>query len=322
MTRGTAKGTAGGIVPALAAYLIWGLSPIFWKWLASVAPDRIIALRILWSFVLVMLVLAFSRGLGKLRDALRDPRERWLLVVAAVLIAINWLTYIVAVNGGMLVAGSLGYYINPLVSFALGILVFRERLRPAQIAAIALAVAGVAVETAEAGQLPWISLVLAFSFGFYGLIKKKAAVDPAVGLAVETGTLLPFALAFLWFAPTDGLLGGPSNASSALAVHGPLLDFLLVPMTGVVTAVPLLLFAAGAKKLDLTMAGFLQYVAPTFMLALGVFAYGESFRVANAISFGLIWAGIALYMGSGVLAARRAALQKAVEAQETEEPIP
>lgn len=308
------------------AYILWGLLPMFWKLLQAVPADRIIAHRIVWSFLFLLLLLAATRRLSRVRESLADPRRVRLLVLAALFITVNWLTYVYAVNTGYIVETSLGYYINPLVSIALGAIFYRERFSPLQFVAIGLAAAGVAILTIQAGSLPWISLVLAFSFGVYGLIKKRAGADPVAGLAIETAVLSPFALVFLLAAPAAGLLGASlaapgdgasatsaaaaaASAASSAAAASPAAWFppagspwllALLPLSGVLTATPLLLFAGGTNHLDLSLVGFLQYIAPTLGLLLGVFAYGERFTPAHAACFGLIWSGLVLYSLSKV----------------------
>lgn len=285
-----------GILPALLAYTIWGLLPLYWKLLRALPPDRIIAHRIAWSFIFVLLLLLLTRELPRLREALRKPRELFYLGSAAIFVSVNWFIYIYAVNSGQIVASSLGYYINPLVSITLGAIFYREKFHAIQMVAIGLAVAGVAVIAIQVGRLPWISLVLAVSFGIYGLLKKKVTVSATVGLTIETAFLSPFALLYLLFAPAAGFFGGNTGAVAAAspAAGSPLL-LTLIPLAGIVTATPLLLFAIGAKHLDLSMVGFLQYLSPTLMLLIGVFIYGESFTAAHAICFALIWTGLFLY---------------------------
>ncbi|MDW7658339.1 MAG: EamA family transporter RarD, partial [Bacillota bacterium] len=175
-----------GIAAISLAYVVWGLLPVYWKLLRAIAPDRIIAHRIIWSFVLMLLILVMTRRLKQLRAALGNRRDLLILGLASLLVTVNWVTYIFAVNSGQIVASSLGYYINPLISIALGTVVYKERFRPVQLIAIALAAAGVAVITFSVGQLPWISLVLATTFGVYGLLKKKVTLDAATGLTIET----------------------------------------------------------------------------------------------------------------------------------------
>lgn len=284
-----------GIIAAVAAYLIWGVLPAYWKLLQAVPSDRILAHRIVWSFAFLLLVIPLMHKTANLKKILAQRKVVLLLSAAALVVTINWFTYIYAVNSGQIVAGSLGYYINPLVSIAMGAIFFKERFRKAQIAAIGLAIAGVAVITIYYGRLPWLSLVLAFSFGTYGLLKKKINIDSTAGLIVETGLLLPPALGYLIFAPATGLLGDkPAAVPDVLAAGAPLLLFLL-PFAGVATAIPLLLFTYATQNLDLSLVGFLQYLAPSLMLVLGVLVYNEQFTYAHAICFGLIWAGLILY---------------------------
>ena len=288
-------GPTKGILPALLAYTIWGLLPLYWKLLRALPPDRIIAHRIAWSFVFVLLLLLLTRELPRLREALRKPRELLYLGLAAIFVSVNWFIYIYAVNSGQIVASSLGYYINPLVSIALGAIFYKEKFHAIQMVAIGLAVAGVAVIAIQVGRLPWISLVLAVSFGIYGLLKKKVTVSATVGLTIETAFLSPFALGYLLFAPAAGFFGGNAGAAAASPAAGSPLLLTLIPLAGIVTATPLLLFAIGAKHLDLSMVGFLQYLSPTLMLLIGVFVYGEAFTAAHAVCFGLIWTGLFLY---------------------------
>ncbi|HBP38694.1 MAG TPA: EamA family transporter RarD [Clostridiales bacterium] len=287
-----------GILSLLLAYSLWGFFPIYWKLLRALPPDRIIAHRIAWSFVFAIALIFLTGKWTQLAALLKRPRDLLIFGLAALMITINWFVFIYAVNSGQIVESSLGYYINPLFSIAMGAVLFKERFKGGQIAAIALAAAGVAVMTVQVGRLPWISLVLAASFGTYGLLKKMVQTDSAVGLAVETAMLSPFALAYLLAAPKTGFFPiNPEAAAGALAAGSPWL-WVLLPLGGAVTAVPLILFATGARNLDLSMVGFLQYLAPTLMLLLGVLAYGEPFTTAHAICFGLIWAGLFLYTAS------------------------
>lgn len=287
-----------GIVSLLLAYTLWGFLPIYWKLLHAIPPDRIIAHRIVWSFVFVISLILLSRKWPQLAAVLKRPRDLMIFGLAAIFISINWFVYIYAVNNGQIVDSSLGYYINPLVSIALGAAVFKERFKASQIVAIVLAVAGVVVMTVQVGRLPWVSLVLAVTFGIYGLLKKSVQVDSSIGLAIETAMLSPIALVYLLAVPKTGFFPvNPEAAIGALAAGSPWI-WILLPLGGAVTATPLILFATGARNLDLSMVGFLQYLAPTLMLILGVFAYGEQFTVAHAICFGLIWAGLFLYTAS------------------------
>ncbi len=278
-----------GVLAALLCYLIWGLLPIYWKLLAEVNSFEIIAHRIIWCFAITAVVCAAGHlGLGRM---LREPRAWRYLGPAAVVIAINWGVYIIAVNSGHVVETAIGYYINPLVSILFGVLVFRERLRPLQLAAVVLCAFGVAFFTVNYGQFPWISLALAFSFGLYGAIKKKGNYPAIQAIAFESTVLvvpaivLAVALAFV--------TGQHAFAADLGSAHGWLITGLLV-VAGVVTAVPLILFAKAANSIPLSLLGFIQYVSPTIALITGVFLFGEPFTVAHAVCLGSIWCGLAI----------------------------
>lgn len=274
-----------GLVYALGAYLSWGLVvPVHFRLLGAVPPASILAHRIVWSSLFALALVALWRR--RLRSPFPLAPRHTLLGLSAALIALNWLLYLRAVNGGRLLDASLGYYINPLVSVALGAVVLGERLRPLQVAAVGLAAAGVVLGVAMAGTLPWVSLALAASFSLYGLIRKLVTVDPVIGFSAETLLLCPLALAYLGFAPEQA---GTSPWSGDPARLGLLL------LTGVTTALPLIWFAAAAERLTLATLGFLQYLAPTCLLGLSVLAYGETVAAPQAAMFGLIWVALALY---------------------------
>lgn len=283
-----------GVGLGLGAYLIWGFLPLYMKAVGSVPATEILAHRIFWSVLLLGGVVTALRRWSAIAALLRAPRTLGVLLLTALLIAGNWLTYIWAVNAGHVLDTSLGYFINPLVNVALGVLVLRERLRRAQLAAVALAGIGVASLAIAVGSLPWISLVLAFSFGLYGLLRKIAPVDPLTGLFAETALLAPLCLAYLgWLAA--------AGASSFGASAG--IDLLLV-LSGLLTAAPLLMFAAAGKRLRYATVGLLQYVAPTIQFLLAVFLYGEALTGAHLVTFALIWAGLAIYAADALRAAR------------------
>lgn len=269
-----------GVVAAFGAYLAWGLLPLYWHQLAAVDAVELIAHRLCWTTLLTV----------PLWWALGGRSVAWAAVrthaVSAVLLAANWLAFVWAVNNGHVIESSLGYFLVPLVNVALGRGLLHEPLRRGQWVAIACAAAGVVLELIRLGRLPWIALVIALTFGFYGLLRKRSALGPLAGLALETSLLAPFAAAFLLWRAVHGA-GALGHA--AVAVQW------LVLSTGAVTAVPLLLFADGARRLRLVTLGLLQYVAPTAQFALGIGFYHESFTPARAQSFGLIWAGLALY---------------------------
>lgn len=285
-----------GLLAALAGYLAWGLVPLFWKQLAGVDAHELIAQRIVWSWVLVAPLLAWRGGWAEARKALGTWKGFGLNFLSSVLLTANWLVYVWAVNAGHVIECSLGYFLVPLLNVALGKFVLRETLRRAQGIAIALAASGVALELFRLGRLPWIALALAATFGTYGLLRKQSPLGPLTGLAVETALLAPLALLLLlWRAhERTGALG-----------HATVFTQVLIVSTGVVTAVPLLLFAYGARRLRLTTLGLLQYVAPTGQFVLGVLVYHEPFARQHAQAFALIWAGLAVYTADALWAGRR-----------------
>ncbi|MGA2547026.1 MAG: EamA family transporter RarD [Rectinemataceae bacterium] len=275
-----------GTVAAFGAYVMWGLFPIYWKRLSGVESLQILCHRIVWAAVFTLVALLVTRKLGSLAALFRDRRRLVSATAASVLITINWGTYIWAVNSDHVTESSLGYYINPLVSVALGAIFFRERMDTWTSWAVGLAAAGVAVASILMGNVPWISLVLATSFGFYGLVKKKAGLEPLVGLAAETLIASPFALAFLVARHSAGL--GSFGGSDTVAT-------VMLFLAGIVTAIPLLCFAAAANRITLTRMGFIQYVSPTIQLALGLLAFGESLTFPMIAAFAAVIAAVALY---------------------------
>ena len=274
-----------GFALGVAAYGLWGVLPVYFKALQSVDSADIVAHRILWSAPVLAALLSFSGAWGEVSEALRNRRAMVLLTVTALLIGGNWLLYVYAVNSGHILAGSLGYYLNPLANVLLGRVVLKERLSWLQWAAVAIAAAGIsALAIGALGQL-WISLTLCVSFATYGLLRKIAPVDAVAGLAIETAILLPFAAGWLLW----GLVAGdPIFGASRL-------DVALIAIAGVVTATPLLLFTAAAKRLRYSTLGMLQFLAPTLQFLLAVSVYGEPFTDAHAIAFGAIWTALALY---------------------------
>lgn len=283
------------VLAAASAYLVWGLFPIYWKALSAVPALQIGAHRLVWCAVFVFSFLFIVSGWRWIPALFKQPRTLRLLLTSATLIGGNWWLYIWAVNSGHIVETSLGYFINPLVSVALGVFVLGERLRPVQWLCVALAAGGVLYLAVEFARLPWIALILAFSFGGYGLCRKLAAVDPVQGLAVENSVLLLPSLAIIFWAHSAGS-GSFTNLSAGT-------DALLV-ISGLVTAVPLVLFAYGARRIPLSQIGLLQYIAPTLQLMCGVFIYGEAFTHTHAIGFALIWTALAIYAGESMWRAR------------------
>jgi chloramphenicol-sensitive protein RarD len=279
----------------VAAYGLWGVIPLYFKALGDVSPLEVLAHRIVWCFVLLAAVLTAARRWPDFARSLRDRRTLALLVCSSLLVAANWLVYIHGVATHRVTQTSLGYFINPLFSVVLGMVFFRERLRPGQWAAVALAAAGVGYLLAVSGDLPWIPLALAGSFGLYGLVRKIAPVDALTGLTAETLILLP---------PAVGLLlcwgwGGVLTFGRGDVGHDGLLA-----ASGVVTALPLLCFGQAARRLPLSMLGFLQYLAPSVQFVLALTVFGEPFRPEQQRSFGLVWAGLALFTVESVLAQR------------------
>ncbi len=271
---------------ALAAFLWWGLGPLYWKAVEVLPPTELLAHRVLWSLGLLAALLGFRRRFAELAGVLRDRRALGTLAVTTVLIGVNWFTYIWAMDADRVLEASLGYYINPLVNVLLGVAFLRERLSRAQGWAVVLAAAGVALLTAEVGRVPWVALVLAGTFGFYGLLRKTVAAGPQVGLAVETALLAPLAAAWLVRTGAAGDAAWP-HAAAWLQV--------LVVLASVVTVAPLVWFTHGARRLPLSTLGLLQYIAPTLQFLLAVFAFHEPFTRAHLAAFLLIWVGLAIF---------------------------
>jgi chloramphenicol-sensitive protein RarD len=289
------------LLAALSAYGLWGLLPIFFKLLHSVTPVEVVTQRIIWSLILILALLAGRRSLGALLATLREKHLLFPLIGSALFIAINWLVYVWAVNNGPVIAASLGYFLNPLVNVALGVLVLKERLRLGQSIAIGIAAIGVAIMAATALTTLWISVALAVSFALYGLIRKLTPVAPMVGLGAETLILTPLALAYLaWLSAHGGISLGKDAFLTTLLVA-----------SGVVTTVPLVLFAMAAQRLPMAMLGLTQYVAPTLQFLCGVFLYGEKLTQGQIVSFALIWIGLALFATDTYTAAKRSRLAPA-----------
>ena len=276
--RGSDRGLAFGV----SAYLLWGLLPLFWKLLEALPAGEILAQRIVWSALFCVVVLALT---GRLRHLAHLPARQWrLLAVAALLISANWYVYIWAATHGHVVDASLGYFINPLLTVVLGVVVRRERLRRLQWVAVAVAGVGVGLLAILTGTVPWVALVLAATFAAYGLVKSSVQVAALEGLAIETLLMVLPALAWLLVGTGDGLL--PDQPSLAV----------LAVLAGPVTAVPLLLFAGAARRLPLSTLGFLQYLAPTLQFLIGVVVFGEAFGVGRIVGFALIWLALATFL--------------------------
>jgi chloramphenicol-sensitive protein RarD len=283
-----------GVLYGIGAYSLWGFFPLYWKLLHKVPALELIGHRIAWSFLLLSAVIMFAGQWSELH-ANFNARTFGIYLIASLLIGVNWLTYVWAVNAGHIVETSLGYFINPLISVLLGLLVLRERLRPAQWLPISLAFAGVTYLTIKFGQLPWIALVLAFTFGFYGLVKKLAPLSSLYGLTLETGILIIPAVAYLGFVEASG--------TGAFLHTGFILDLLMIG-AGLVTTVPLLMFASAAKQIPLTMIGVLQYLAPTIQFLIGVFIYHEPFDQSRLIGFSIVWLALIIFWAENYFASR------------------
>ena len=285
-----------GILYAATAYILWGLFPIYFKALQNVSPVQILWHRVVWAFVLLLIVLTARRQWSWITGVSRQPRILAGFSASALLLSINWYIYIWSVNNDHVVDASLGYFMNPLVNVLLGFLLLNERLRPTQWAAVALAAAGVAWLTLQAGHPPWIGLSLALSFGFYGLLRKTASLGALEGLSLETLLLFPVALGYLaWLS---------LNHQNAFT-HATLSSKCLLIAAGPITAVPLLLFAAGARRIPLSTLGLLQYLAPSLQLLLGVWLYDEPFGGRRLVGYAVIWAALALYSLDGLWKAWR-----------------
>jgi chloramphenicol-sensitive protein RarD len=289
-----------GTLYTLSAYLMWGLFPLYWIPLQQIPALEILAHRIFWSLIFMLCLLWLTHSLHsfirQLKELIAKPRLLLFVFSASVLISINWLIYIWAVNNGHVIESSMGYYINPLISILLGILFLKEKLTIWQLVACLLAAAGVLIQTISYGQVPWIALSLALTFGFYGLAKKLIYIKPSLELTFETLFVVPAALIYLIFLQQSGSAAFGSGSWSIAA---------LLIGTGVVTAVPLLFFAEGAQRISLIMIGFFQYITPTMQLIIGIVIYREPFHSIQLISFSFIWLGLLVFTLSATLFNRR-----------------
>lgn len=285
-----------GLAYGASAYLLWGAFPLYWPLLEPATPVEALAHRVLWSALTIGLLVVLGRRVPQLRAMWRDRRVMALLLVAAVTISFNWGAFILGVNTGRVVEVSLGYFINPLVTVLMGVLVLGERLRAAQWGALALAAVAVLVLTVDYGHPPWVALTLAGSFACYGLAKKKAGAPPLESLATETLVLAPVVVVYLaWLVATG---------ASTFAVNGSG-HAVLMTTTGIVTAIPLLLFGAAANRISLVAIGLLQYIAPTVQFLLGVLWFGEPMPATRWIGFALVWVALVVFTTSAVLHRRR-----------------
>ncbi len=288
-----------GVIWAIGAYLFWGILPIYWKWLGHVPSEEILTSRVIWAFVFLLLYVLLMKNTKMFKEDLltlwQNQKAFWSLFFASALLSCNWFLYIWAVNHNHMVETSLGYYINPLISVMLGIFFLKERLSAAQKLAVVIAAIGVIILTISYGRFPWLAFGLAISFAIYGLMKKTIPLDAIRGLAIETMFMLPFAFIYYIYLLVS---------NRAVLLHHTIHTDLLLILTGAATAIPLVLFAKGAQRIPLYMIGFLQYIAPTSMLFLGVIIYGEAFNGIDILSFTLIWLALVIFTASKVMEAR------------------
>ncbi|UPR35703.1 EamA family transporter RarD [Vibrio cyclitrophicus] len=291
MTQDEQQRTRQGILLAVAAYTMWGIAPIYFKSLSEVSPFEILSHRVVWSFFLLAFLLHMSRGWRKVRDTLTSKPKMLYLVATSILVGANWLIFIWAVNSNHMLDASLGYYINPLINVLLGMFFLGERLRKLQWFAVSLAAIGVIIQLIAFGSVPIVAIALAFSFGFYGLLRKKVSLEAQTGLFIETLVMLPIATTYLLFIA--------DSATSDFSMNPMQLNLLLVA-AGVITTVPLLCFTGAATRLKLSTLGFFQYIGPSLMFLLAVLIYGEAFTSDKAITFAFIWGALVVFSFDGL----------------------
>ena len=275
-----------GIWYGIVAYTLWGILPLYWKLMQTVPPIEILAHRVFWSFIFMFLLITITGGWKTVALGFADKKKLLLMFLCGVLVSINWFTYIYAVNTGHVIESSMGYFINPLVVVLLGVAVFKEKMTRWQIAAVILATIGVLMIAVQYGRVPWLSLFLAVSFAAYGLVKKISRVDSITGLTIETLVIMPAALFYI--------INLEKNALGALGSSA-LSTVLFLAGTGVITAVPLIFYARGIEKTTFSMMGFLQYIAPSISLFLGIFIFKEYFSLFHLVSFSFIWAALLIF---------------------------
>ncbi|NMH59905.1 EamA family transporter RarD [Alteromonas sp. MYP5] len=285
MSNDAEKRSRAGVLFAIAAYSMWGLAPMYFKLLQSMPAIEILMHRVVWSAVILAGLIVGFKQKAKVIKALRSRKVMTILLIAGLLLGANWLLFIWAINSNQLLDASLGYYINPLINILLGRLFLGEKLRPLQQVAVVLAILGVSVLVFSYGELPWIALVLAGTFGVYGLLRKQVDVDSLPGLFIETMMMLPFAVIFwVWFASPQSNMAENSLEFNAILIAA-----------GVVTTAPLLCFTAAARRIMYSTLGFFQYIGPTMMFILAVFLYGEPLEEARLITFAFVWTGLLLF---------------------------
>jgi chloramphenicol-sensitive protein RarD len=284
-----------GILSGMAAYALWGFFPIYWKLLHDVPALQLLGHRIGWSFGLLMLYIILTKQWNDFRSVAFNKKTIGIYAIAGVLLSLNWLVYVWGVNAGFIIETSLGYFINPLLSVLFGVLFLRERLRPTQWIPVLIAAIGVIYLTVTYGRLPWIALSLAITFGLYGLVKKLSPLGSVYGLTLETGIVFPIAMIYLAIIQ--------SNGTGAFLHKGLTIDLLLVG-AGIVTTIPLLMFASAAKQIPLNMIGVLQYFAPTIQFLIGVFLFKEPFDTTRLIGFSIVWLALIIFWVENLTAHR------------------
>jgi chloramphenicol-sensitive protein RarD len=291
MTPEQQQRTRQGILLAVGAYTMWGIAPIYFKSLSEVSPLEILSHRVVWSFFLLAFLLHLGRSWRNVRDTLTSKPKMTYLVATSLLVGANWLIFIWAVNANHMLDASLGYYINPLINVVLGMIFLGERLRKLQWFAVGLAAIGVLIQVVAFGSIPVVAIALAFSFGFYGLLRKKVSLEAQTGLFIETLVMLPAAAIYLLFIA--------DSATSDLAANPMSLNLLLIA-AGIVTTLPLLCFTGAATRLKLSTLGFFQYIGPSLMFLLAVLIYGEAFTTDKAVTFAFIWGALVIFSFDGL----------------------
>ncbi|MCL1143490.1 EamA family transporter RarD [Shewanella gaetbuli] len=277
-----------GMLLAVCAYVIWGIAPLYFKLLTQVSPFEILMHRVIWSFIFMLVLMRFIGGFGRLRQVLKRPKQIGVLIVTSLLIAANWLIFIWAINNDHMLDASLGYFINPIFNVLLGMVFLGEKLRKLQWIAVTLAFVGVLIQLISFGSIPLVSLALAASFGFYGLMRKKVNIDAKTGLLVETALLFPIAIIYL--------LMTLESSTSSMLVNSTSLNLTLIA-AGIITTVPLLCFAGAAVRIPLSVLGFFQYIGPSIMFILAVSLFNEPFDIEKGITFGFIWLALVVFVG-------------------------
>lgn len=290
-----------GLLMGGGAFVMWGLLPIYWKWVDRISPYQIFSQRVVWSFVFMLLIVIYLKKGDSFKEILKSKKNWKQMIAPSIFISINWLLYIWAVNNDFIIETSLGYYINPLVLTLFGGVFFKERLNRTQMIGIVFAGIGVLIKTISYGRIPYVALILAMSFAIYGLLKKKSALDSITGLTFETLIIGIPSLFYLVSVETGGL---------GITGNQPVYFWAMIALSGIVTATPLMLYAEGTKRLPLTVVGFLQYIAPTIALVIGIFVYKEPFDAISLFAFVLIWIGIGFFSYAQYTILKRAKIRR------------